>query len=385
MEVESASRVVDGAVVLIDSVEGVEAQTKGVWRQLDRYAVPTRMLFLNKLDRPGASMRNSVLSVLHHQLHHRPVILTLPIASFNPDDYRRAEPGIQGLVDLVNWEVWRWNAKGSSARQPLPRNLDELRASAIFQREHPIPEEIITARTALIDALSEDSEELMDEVLSSSSPSSYLEIPASSILRTLRSLVGQKSILPVVCGSAFKHVGTSLLLNLVGELLASPADTTRDVEAIPAVKKGHERPKGDVLRALAWKVGLDPKKGWMTFVRVYSGTLNSHDALWNVNQTQKERVSKLQLLYANEPQDIATLHTGGVGVILGLKHTRTGDTLIGGSPSENSSLHVLRDIQPPPAVISTSVIPQSFADLRPVQEALTSLQRTDPSVRGRVG
>ncbi|EJD53754.1 translation elongation factor 2 [Auricularia subglabra TFB-10046 SS5] len=371
MEVESASRVVDGAVVLIDSVEGVEAQTKGVWRQLDRYSVPTRILFLNKLDRPGASFRQSFLSVLNHRLHPRPVILTLPIASFKVEDYKRAEPGIHGLVDLVNWEVWKWGSRATPTRHPLPRTLEELKTFTLFPESHPILEEMVVARTALVDALSEHSEELLDAVLSSSSASSYLELPADILLRTTRQLVGRQKILPVVCGSAFKNVGTALLMDFIGELLATPIENSLPSAAADA----------NTTRMLAWKVGLDAKKGWMTFVRVYSGSLSVHDALYNPNQRQRERAMKLQLLYANNPESVNRLGTGSVGVILGLKHTRTGDTLISASAAEKPDSGALRDIQPPPAVISAAVIPQSYADLKPVQEALESLQRTDPSVR----
>lgn len=278
MEVESASRVVDGAVVLIDSVEGVEAQTKGVWRQLDRcafltstapcnsrhnvrYSVPTRILFLNKLDRPGASARQSFLSVLNHRLHPRPVMLTLPVASFKVEDYRRGEPGIAGLVDLVKWEVLQHNNKATPRHIPLPRTWEELASTDIFPSGHPLLEEIGKARTALIDILSEDSEELLDAVLGSTSTNSYLEIPSDLIMKTLRTLTAQRRILPVLCGSAYKHVGTRLVLSYIGELLASPLDTTYSSLASDA----------SVARMLVWKVGHDPKKGWMTFVRVYSG------------------------------------------------------------------------------------------------------------------
>ncbi|EEB87548.1 hypothetical protein MPER_15064, partial [Moniliophthora perniciosa FA553] len=138
--------------------------------------------------------------------------------------------------------------------------------------------------------------------------------------------------------------------------------------------------KNAPLRLLAWKVGWDKKKGWMTFVRVYSGTLKRQSTLLNVSRGQKEKVSKLLLLYASEVQEVDELPFGSVGVILGLKYTRTGDTLVApGTPA--SSRSTMTDIVPPPAVISASVVPNSHADHLPVQEALESLSRTDPSVR----
>lgn len=245
-----------------------------------RYSVPTRLLFLNKLDRPGASMRASFLSVLNHRLHPRPIVLTLPIASFKVENYRRAEPGIQGLVDLVKWEVWRWGSKGPPV-QPLPRTLEELRTCTIFPPSHPIVEEIIKARAALVDALSEDSEELLDAVLASTSTSSYLEVPSDLLLKTLRALVSQQRILPVLCGSAFKHVGTSLVLSYVGELLASPLDTAQSELAADT----------SMTRLLAWKVGHDPKKGWMTFVRVYSGKFDESHVTTSVSLSARDSES----------------------------------------------------------------------------------------------
>ncbi|KAI0771558.1 P-loop containing nucleoside triphosphate hydrolase protein [Trametes elegans] len=371
MEVESASRVVDGAVVLIDAVEGVEAQTKGVWRQLDRYDVKSRILFLNKLDRAGASFRTSMLSVLANRMHPRPMALTLPIASFDPEDYARAEPGIQGLVDLVKWEIWKYSQDGKPSVLALPRNKDELGRTELFPPSHPIIPHLLPARTALLDNLAQVSEGLFDVLLSlSDDPSSYLSVQSSDILPHLRAATLRNDVLPVICGSAFKHIGTELLMNYVGELLPSPSDVESNSKAL-----AHNAP----LRMLAWKVGWDKRKGWMTFVRVYSGTLKSQSTVLNASRNQKERISKLLLLYAAEAQEIDSLPFGSVGAVLGLKYTRTGDTLVSVSGGSNASS--LRDIIPPPPLMSVSVIPHSHADLQPVEEALTALARTDPSVR----
>ncbi|KAF8897643.1 P-loop containing nucleoside triphosphate hydrolase protein [Infundibulicybe gibba] len=360
MEVESASRVIDGAVVLIDSVEGVEAQTKGVWRQLDRYGVATRLMFLNKLDRPGASFKSSLISLLTHRFHPRPLALTLPIASFDPDHYSRGEPGIEGLVDLVKWEVWKWNEQGQSTRYFLPVDVAKIQDLELFPPSHPIIPHLVSARTELLENLSMFSEEFMEQLLDlPPGPSSYISIPGSTIIPYLRQATLQNNILPVLCGSAIKNIGTDLVMDYVGELLASPLD-------VPHEAQGKNAP----LRMLAWKVGWDKKRGWMTFVRVYSGKLTR----------QTRGVSKLLLLYASQAEEVEELPFGSVGVILGLKYTRTGDTLVStGSSTFNRSS--LREIVPPPAVISSSIIPQSHSDLEPVQAALESLARTDPSVR----
>ncbi|SJL01839.1 uncharacterized protein ARMOST_05163 [Armillaria ostoyae] len=372
MEVESASRVVDGAVVLMDSVEGVESQTKRVWRQLDRYKVATRLVFLNKLDRPGASFSASLSSLLTHRLHPLPVALTLPIASFEPADYARAEPGIQGLVDLVKWEVWKWDENGQITRHPLPRSTKEFQTFNILPPSHPLLSELVPARMALLDNLSNFSEPLMEKLISlPSDPMAYAGIESDEIMPHLRQTSISNEILPVLCGSAIKNIGTDLVMDYIGELFASPLDVLR----------GAPPPINAPVRVLAWKVGWDKKKGWLTFVRVYSGTLKRQSVLLNTNRNERERVGKLQLLYGSEAQDVEELPFGSVGVIVGLRFTRTGDTLISTGAKVSNDSDTLPTIVTPPSVISVSVVPQSHSDLDPVTEALESISRTDPSVR----
>ncbi|EUC66383.1 translation elongation factor G2, putative [Rhizoctonia solani AG-3 Rhs1AP] len=396
MEVESASRVVDGAVVLLDAVEGVESQTKGVWNQLDRHQVPTRFIFVNKLDRPGASLPSSILSILAHRLHPSPTVLVLPVASFNATHYKRGEPGIEGLVDLVKWEVWKWPTTQSAEsnhppeRIPLPTIESELINSPVFPHDHPLLGELLPAREALLDGLSLRSPELESAILDCPPDvSPYLSVSAQQIITSLRSLVAKRDILPVFCGAAAKHIGTGLLLDYIGELLASP----RDVRLEGATESGSD------VQMLAWKVAWDQRKGWMTFVRVYSGSLTRNVTLVNTTTREKERISKILLLYADEPREVDSLPFGSVGVLLGLKHTRTGDTLVAAtldhqshrqhkaikdklSPTQaQASPLALRSITPPPAVITASVIPQAHADIQPVADALLALSRTDPSIR----
>ncbi|KAJ7129557.1 translation elongation factor 2 [Mycena epipterygia] len=370
MEVESASRVVDGAVVLIDSVEGVESQTKGVWRQLDRYDVRTRIMFLNKLDRPGASFGTSLSSLLSHRLHPHPMALTLPIASFDPQDYLRAEPGIHGLVDLVNWEVWKWDPDGQCSRHLLPKDPEDLAGLDFIPPSHPIIPHLAPARTQLLDNLSMYSEELMESLLSMpAGPKSYLSFNNSALMGHLRQATLRNEILPVLCGSAMKNIGTDLVMDYAGALLAGPLDVEHDPKQANAP-----------LRLLAWKVTWDKRLGWMTFVRVYSGKVTRKTTLLNLVRGQRERISKLLLLYASQPEEVEELSFGSVGVLLGLRYTRTGDTLeSAGAPAVSRTS--LREIVAPPAVIAVSVIPNSHADLQPVQDALESLSRTDPSVR----
>ncbi|KAH8118320.1 P-loop containing nucleoside triphosphate hydrolase protein [Phellopilus nigrolimitatus] len=391
MEVESASRVVDGAVVLIDAVEGVESQTQGVWRQLDRYGVPSRILFLNKMDRTGASFLASMRSLLNYRLHAKPMAIMLPVASFDPQAYTSAEPGIQGIVDLVRWELWKWDEQdprtgdGEAAftQTPLPVQLEELEQSKLFPPDHPLLKELIPARMALLENLSTFSDDLLETLVGlPADPSAYLSVRAQNILPALRAATLRNEVLPVLCGSAMRHIGTDLVLDYAGLLLASPLD-------IPGAVT-HEG-SGDV-QMLAWKVSWDKRRGWMTFVRIYSGTLTRQSTLLNVTRNQKEKVSKLLLLHASRPEEVDNLTFGSIGVILGLKHTRTGDTLISSTSPHTSRAaktqqqnqapsDPLRDITPPPAVMSASIIPQSNSDLQPVQDALLALARTDPSAR----
>ncbi|KAH8105904.1 translation elongation factor 2 [Cristinia sonorae] len=369
MEVESASRVVDGAVVLIDSVEGVEAQTKGVWRQLDRYGVKARMIFLNKLDRAGASVHSSMTSLLAHKLHPRPVILTVPIASFNPGDYLRGEPGVQGLVDLVHWKLHKWDEHGNSSTHSLPTDVEDLENGSIIPAGHPLIPHLIPARTSLLENVSMLSEDFMEALLDlPSSPSAYLSVNASAILPHLRAATIRSDLLPVLCGSAFKHIGTKLVMDYIGALLPSPSDVESFIPQPSAP-----------LRLLAWKVWWDERRGWMTFVRVYSGTLTRQSVLYNTSSHQKERISKLLLLYGSDAKEVDSLPFGSVGVIAGLKFTRTGDTLVANQHAAKAQS--MQTIVPPPPVMTAAVVPQSHSDLQPVEEALKSLSRTDPSVR----
>lgn len=223
------------------------------------------MIFLNKLDRPGASVRNSLRSIVAKNLHSNPLLLTLPVASFDESRYRSGEPGITGIVDLVNWKVWRWDETGASSYQELPLSEDALAKSDLFSPSHPLVPEIFKAREALVDAVSLHSPDFMESFLSlPSSPSPYISLPVEQLKSALRALTLQQTLLPVVCGSALRHIGTNIALDFVGDLLASPVDVRRPDSALSQDGR---------TQLLAWKVGWDKQRGWMTFVRVYSGEL----------------------------------------------------------------------------------------------------------------
>lgn len=226
-----------------------------------RYDVRTRIMFLNKLDRPGASFGASLASLLSHRLHPHPMALALPIASFDPQDYIHGEPGIHGIVDLVNWEVWKWDSDGQYARHRLPTDWADLLSLDFIPSTHPIVQHLAPARFQLLDNLSMFSEELMETLLGLPvGPQAYLAFDNKVLMRYLREATLRNDILPVLCGAAMKHIGTDLVLDYVGALLASPLDIDHE-------PKRENAP----LRLLAWKVTWDKRLGWMTFVRVYSG------------------------------------------------------------------------------------------------------------------
>ena len=187
--------------------------------------------------------------------------ITIPIASFDPQHYVEGEPGIQGLVDLVRWNLWKWDDKGQATFHPLPRSIENLQKDGPLPATHPIIPHLVIARTQLIENLSMVSEDLMEALLAMpSEPSAYLELDNESIMRHLRKASLNNQVLPVLCGSAMKNIGTDLVMDYIGELLPSPVDVTHEVQ-------GRNPP----IRLLAWKVNWDDRKGWMTFVRVYSG------------------------------------------------------------------------------------------------------------------
>ncbi len=192
-----------------------------------------------------------------------PVALTLPVASFDPQDYSRGEPGIQGIVDLVKWELWRWSLNSSWSRHTLPTSEEEIKESQLLPTTHPLISHLIPARTALLDGLAMFSSEFMEQLLElPPHPSSYLSISPSTIFPFLRSATLKSDILPVLCGSAIKHIGTESIMDYAGELLASPLDVSHEGGT-----------SQNPVRLLAWKVSWDRRRGWMTFVRVYSGSL----------------------------------------------------------------------------------------------------------------
>ncbi|KAE8269487.1 hypothetical protein A4X09_0g2844 [Tilletia walkeri] len=410
IEVERALRVVDGCVVVLDGVEGVEAQTEGVWRQAARYGIRSHIVFINKLDRAGASVPRSLLSLIQRNLHSRPVLLQLPVYTNSQGD----DESLTGLIDLLDLDLLSFtgNAGESIQREPLSPS-------------HPLFHEALKARSSLIETLAEQDEDLLEQYLevsdileeASSSTNDPTEeqrqrhvgaIWTETHLRpALRRQTIRGSVIPVLCGAAAKNLGVQPLLDAVAWYLPSPIEapvaaniTTPELAEDDAGTKSRPGAKGKAVKhkeldpherelaALAFKVVWDKRKGPITFVRVYSGTLSRSSTLFNTTTQARERLSKVFLPFADQYVETPSLRAGQIGVLMGLRDTRTGDTLIdprsvGPTSSSNTNAKQLRlrPIHVPPPVFSMSIEPESKSDEASVNEALSMLVRTDPSLR----
>ncbi|KAF6767124.1 Elongation factor, GTP-binding domain protein [Kalmanozyma brasiliensis GHG001] len=399
IEVERALRVVDGAVVVLDGVEGVESQTENVWAQAARYDVKASILFVNKLDRMGSSMVQSLKSVMRSGMHKRPLLLQLPLA------VEGNEPGIAGVVDLVEMQTLRFSGKaGEIVTRTELREGDELW------------EEAKQARHALVECLASLDDQLLEELFglpTGSNEEPHGKMPAASLKAAIRRQTLAGTILPVLCGSAGKNIGVQPLLDAIADYLPSPADkpsvigtvastaspSKTQAEQQDATPDGKQVPISLIDRrttALAFKVVHDKRRGPTTFVRVYSGTLHRSTVLFNTTTGARERLSRVLFPFADSYTETDTLRAGQIGVILGLRDTRTGDTLVdvssagtakagtgakGGMDANEVKTLRLKRVHIPPPVFSMSLEPASKSDVDAVSDALNLLIRTDPSLR----
>ncbi len=346
IEVERSMRVLDGAVMVYDSVGGVQPQSETVWRQANKYRVP-RIAFVNKMDRPGADFFH-VVQMMIDRLKAHPVPIVIPIG---------AEDHFTGVVDLIKMRAIIWD----DATQGMTFNYA------------PVPDDLLaTARTwreKMVSAAAEASDDLMDK---------YLETNAlddAEIIRGLRQRTVAGEIQPMLCGSAFKNKGVQRMLDAVIELMPSPLD----VPAIDGVdEKGQhaERHPNDdePFSALAFKLMSDPYVGQLTFIRVYSGVLKKGDAVFNPVKGKKERIGRIVLMHANDRHDVEELRTGDIAACVGLKDVTTGDTL-----TDPGAVITLERMEFPDPVISLSIEPKTKADQEKMGIALHRLAAEDPS------
>ena len=350
IEVERSLRVLDGALVVFCAASGVEPQSETVWRQANKYGVP-RLAFVNKMDRAGADLQR-VVNQMRERLGAKPVIMQLPIG---------AEDSFQGVIDLVTMKAIHWN----EADQGLTFT------------EAPIPEasqaQAEACRDQLLEAAADASDPLTEK---------YLETGALSeaeLRQGIRARTLANDITPVLCGSAFKNKGVQTALDAVVHYLPAP-DEVRPIKGLDAKGAEASRKADDdaPFAALAFKIATDSFVGALTFIRVYSGTLKSGDAVWNPVKGKKERIGRMVQMHANDRKEISEVRAGDLAAAIGLKHTATGDTLC----AERQAV-VLEQMDFPEPVIHLAVEPRSQADQEKLATALARLATEDPSFRVR--
>ncbi|CAG8469003.1 14293_t:CDS:2 [Funneliformis caledonium] len=359
IEVERSVRVLDGAVTILDAVSGVEAQTQTVWAQADKYGIP-RIAYINKMDRIGAEFGKTIREI-RYKLGVIPLICQIPIMKKDS----KGDIIFSEIIDILDMQVLDWNKdpKGSIVNKIL------------LTKDNPLFKEAVRGRTHLIEILSEMDDQLLEIFLANEDP---MKVPVKDIKDTLRRITLNGKAIPIFCGASFKNIGVQPLMDAIIDYLPSPLDcptplaTLSNNQMIEISLKENEK-----LCALAFKVIHNPKRGFMVFVRVYSGKINNRMTLYNTNTRQKERVNKLLQMYANDVEEIPSIKAGNIGVIIGLKETRTGDTLIQMNDSRQDLQ--LQNIDIPAPVFFCAVEPASTSDEKPLEEALKHILREDPS------
>jgi elongation factor G len=352
VEVERSLRVLDGAVALFCAVGGVEPQSETVWRQADKYSVP-RIAFINKVDRVGADFYNA-LQMMKDRLKANAVPINLPIGQGDM---------FVGVIDLIQFNARMYHEETFGA------TYDEI----------PIPQDLMEIankyRTQMLEAVSDVNDTLLEKYLEGK------EITPEEILTVLRKATIELKIIPVLCGSAFKNKGVQKLLDYVVDLLPSPIDFT-EIEAHhvgmndSVIIKIDEKEK---FAALAFKIMNDPFVGKLCFFRVYSGKLKAGSYIYNPVSEKKERIGRLLQMHANHREDIDEVKAGDIAAAVGLKHTRTGDTLC----SEDDPI-VLEKMTFPEPVIQIAIEPKTKADQDKLSESLSKLSDEDPTFRVHV-
>ena len=347
VEVERSLRVLDGAVTVLDAKSGVEPQTETVWRQADKYGVP-RMIYVNKMDATGADFFRCINTV-RDRLKANAVPIQIPVGS---------EDQFKGMIDLItNKAIMFYDDLGKDVRE------EEIPADLADQAEE--------YRMAMIEAIAESDEELMEKYLEGE------ELTQEELMSALRKATIANEIVPCICGSSYKNKGVQQMIDGVVSFLPSPLD-------IPAVKgvslEGEEdsREASDdaPMSALAFKIATDPFVGKLAFTRIYSGVMQSGTYVLNSTKGKKERIGRLVKMHANSREEVEALEAGELGAIIGLKNTTTGDTLC-----VESNPIILESMEFPEPVISVAIEPKTKAGQEKMGLALAKLAEEDPTFR----
>ncbi len=350
IEVERSMRVLDGACMVYCAVGGVQPQSETVWRQANKYGVP-RLAFVNKMDRTGANFFR-VHDQMRSRLKANPIPIQVPIGS---------EENFRGVIDLVKMKAVVWDEASQGIKfeyTDVPAELAEVAAEW---------------RGKMLEAAAEASEDLMNKYLESG------DLSEEELKQGLRQRTIAGEIVPMLCGSAFKNKGVQAMLDAVIDYLPSPVDIPPVKGILENEQEGSRKAEdGEPFSALAFKIMTDPFVGQLTFIRVYSGTLNSGDTVYNAVKQRKERIGRILLMHANQREEIKEVCAGDIVAAVGLKDVVTGDTLC--DPSKIITLE--RMIFPEP-VIHVAVEPKTKADQEKMGIALNRLAQEDPSFRVR--
>ena len=356
VEVERSLRVLDGAVAVFDGKEGVEPQSETVWRQADKYDVP-RICFVNKMDKLGADFYFTVDTIVK-RLGAKPLVIQLPIGFENT---------FEGVVDLVEMRAltWRGDAKGD-VEMGAKYDIEEIPADLVDKANE--------YRAALIEAVAEGDDELLERYLNGDD-----QFTVAEIKKTIRKMVIASEIYPVLCGSAFKNRGVQPMLDAVVDYLPSPLDVAatqghdvRDEEKVIERKPDASEP----FAALAFKVAVHPFFGRLTYTRVYSGKAESGAQVLNATKDKKERIGKIFQMHANKEIPVDLMSAGHIYAVIGLKDTTTGDTLC-----DPANPIVLESMSFPEPVISVAIEPKTKADQEKLGTAIQKLAEEDPTFR----
>ena len=348
VEVERSLRVLDGSVTVMCAKGGVEPQSETVWRQADHYKVP-RMIYVNKMDIMGADFYN-VLNMIHDRLKANAVPIQLPIGK---------EETFKGIIDLVemNADIY-YDDLGKDMRvEEIPADMLEL------AQEY---------RTKLVDACADIDEEVMELALEEQ------PIPQELLRRAIRKGTIDNLMVPVVCGTSYKNKGVQKLLDAIVDYMPAPTDIPPIKGINPDTEEEEERPSSDdePFSALAFKIATDPFVGRLSFIRVYSGTLNTGTQVLNSTKKQKERIGRILQMHANHREDIETVYSGDIAAVIGLKNSTTGDTLC-----EEKHPIILESMEFPEPVIRVAIEPKTKAGQEKMGIALMKLAEEDPTFK----
>ncbi|GAB1402550.1 elongation factor G [Elusimicrobiota bacterium] len=346
-EVERSLRVLDGAVVVFDSGNGVEPQSETVWRQADKYHVP-RIIFSNKMDKIGADFY-MVVDQVREKLGATPLPIQIPVGQ---------ESEFKGIVDLVEMKAHIWRGEELGAKF----DVTDIPADLVEKAKQ--------FRAQMIELLADYSEDVMNAYMEGKEPTE------AQIKQAIRNATLKIKLIPILCGTSFKNKGVQPMLDAVCDYLPSPLDR-KDLKCInPETNEEVARPADDnaPFSALAFKIQSDPFIGRLTYIRVYSGTLNSGSYVINPAKNNKERISRIVRMHSNNREEIKEVRAGDIAAVVGLKNTTTGDTLC-----DEANPVVLESMDFPDPVISVAIEPKSKADEEKLANALSKLAEEDPT------